>query len=58
MTAFRAGDSPAASWLSFVMKHAGNRAWLFEEADLTADSDEQFTTDEGKRAWRRKKPAP
>ena len=50
MTAFRAGDSPAASWLSFVMKHAGNRAWLFEEADLTADSDEQFTTDEGKRA--------
>jgi len=52
---FRAGNSAAATWLKTVRKHAGDRAWLFEDAELEADGYEQFTTPENKAAWRLKK---
>ena len=56
MTEFGNGDTAATSWLSSVRKHAGDRAWLFEEAELEADGYQKFTAPDGKTAWRLKNP--
>ena len=55
MNAFREGFPPAASWLERIRSNVGDRAWLFEDAELEADGYEKFTTPEGKTAWRKKK---
>ena len=56
MSDVRTGGTGVATWLDWVRKHAGDKAWLFEEAELEADGYEKFTAPDGTTAWRLKNP--
>ena len=56
MDTVREGNETTTSVVNFVRKRAGDRAWLFEEAELEADGYEKFATPEGKTVWRQKQP--
>ena len=52
MSDLRTGSTSMATWLNWVRKHAGDKAWLFEEVELEADGYEKFTAPDGTTTWR------